>query len=335
MVAAKARRCNQPLLDCAGWKLACPVAVARDCASHALVRLSHAACILCLSSPALAQGALLDVLDGETLYDGGFLFTLGTEVQRRDTLLAGSHRVDDLQSLREQEQATTAALQWGLRHDLQIGVAASYVETEQRSTGQPLDAEGFGDVELLAKWRWLRLDGRGFATNFALLSSVSVPTGEDDATTAGNELPPDLQPGSGGIDPSLGTAVTHEPGRWRFNAACSYQWRNDSDNDGDVTGDEFTAEAAIGNRFWLEPYPGPFMRLDLVARFYHFGRDEQDGALQDSTGSERVTMGLNYAFRPRPSLDVQVYFEMPIAQHVNGTQLGADWQFDVTFGYRF
>jgi hypothetical protein len=46
-------------------------------------------------------------------------------------------------------------------------------------------------------------------------------------------------------------------------------------------------------------------------------------------------MGLNYAFRPRPSLDVQVYFEMPIAQHVNGTQLGADWQFDVTFGYRF
>jgi len=278
---------------------------------------------------------MLDVLDGETLYDGGCLLSLGTEWQRRDTMRSGQDRVDNPLSLREREQASTIAAQYGLRHDLQLGIAASWVETEQRSTGLGFDAESFGDVELLAKYRWLRLDGRGFATNFALLSSVSIPTGEDDASTQGTELPPDLQPGSGGVDPSIGTAVTHEPGRWRFNAACSYQWRNDTDHDGDVTGDEFVSELAIGNRFWLEPYPGPFMRLDLVARFYHFDRDTQDAQLQDSTGSERATIGLNYAFRPRPSLDIQIYVEAPFWQHVNGTQLGADWQFDVTFGYRF
>lgn len=299
------------------------------------MRALRAASALLFVGPALAQGAMLDVLDGETLYDDGFLFTFGREIQRRDTLLAGSHRVDDPTSLREQEQVTTAALQWGLRHDVQVGIAASFVETERRSTGQDLDAESLGDVEVMAKWRFLRLDGRGFATNFALLSSVSLPTGDDDAKSAGAELPPDLQPGSGGVDPSLGAAVTHEPGRWRFNAALSHQWRNDTDGDDDVTGDEFVAEVAVGNRFWLEPYPGPFMRLDAVARSYHFDRDTQDGAVQQGTGGERVTLGLNWAFRPRPSLDFQVYFEIPVAQHVNETQLGTDWQIDVTFGYRF
>jgi hypothetical protein len=122
---------------------------------------------------------MLDVLDGETLYDGGSLLTLGTEWQRRDTMRSGGDRADNPLSLREREQASTIAAQYGLRHDLQLGIAASWVETEQRSTGLGLDAESFGDVELLAKYRWLRLDGRGFATNFALLSSVSIPTGED------------------------------------------------------------------------------------------------------------------------------------------------------------
>ena len=95
-----------------------------------------------------------------------------------------------------------------------------------------------------------------------------------------------------------------------------------------------TAELAVGNRFWLEPYPGPFMRLDLVSRYYFEGKDRMDGVLADS-GGERVTLGVNYAFRPRPSLDMQVYFEVPIAQHVNGTQLAHAWQLDLTFGYRF
>lgn len=288
---------------------------------------------LCAALP--AQGAVLDVLDGETLYDGGFLLTVGQEMQRRETLRSGSSRVADPRAMHEQEQSTTMALQYGLRHDLQIGFAASWVTTDQVRNDGELHAEGLGEVELLAKYRFLRLDGRGFATNFALLTGVSLPTGDDDATSSGTELTPDLQPGSGSVDPMLGAAVTHEPGRWRFNAATFYTLRTDADRDGDRPGDELTVELAAGNRFWLEPYPGPFMRLDVVARYYHMERDRQDGEAQQGTGSERFTLGLNYAFRPRPALDFQLYVEVPIAQAVNETQLAVDWQADFTIGYRF
>ncbi len=290
---------------------------------------------LCLGAALSAQGAVLDVLDGETLYDGGFLFTVGQEIQRRETLRSGSRRVDDPRAMHEQEQSTTMALQYGLRHDLQIGIAAQWVANDQIRNDGELHAEGVGDVELLAKYRFLRLDGRGFATNFALLSGVSLPTGDDDSISSGTELTPDIQVGSGSVDPMLGAAVTHEPGRWRFNAATFYHLRTDADRDGDRPGNELTVELAAGNRFWLEPYPGPFMRLDVVGRYYHSERDQQDGSAQQSTGGERFTLGLNYAFRPRPALDFQLYVEVPVAQRVNDTQLGVDWQADFTIGHRF
>ncbi len=290
---------------------------------------------LALAAALPAQGAILDMLDGETLYEGGFLLTLGHEIQSRTTLRYGSAPAANPQGLKELEQASTLALQWGLRHDLQVGVAISHARAEQDSAAGSVAAEGLGDLELLAKWRFLRLDARGRATNFALLSGLSLPTGEDDAVANGLELSPDLQPGSGGVDPMAGLAVTHEPGRWRFNLAAMHQWRTDTDHDGDRLGDETTFEAAIGNRFWLEPYPGPFMRLDLLLRHYRLGTDRQQGAVQPNTGSERWTWGLNWAFRPRPQLDFQVYFEKPFDQRVEGTQLGVDWQADLTIGYRF
>jgi hypothetical protein len=281
-----------------------------------------------------AQGAVLDVFDGETLYDGGLLLTLGQEIERRDQLKTGDDRKADPLDQHEQFLRTVLALQYGLRHDLQLGIALPWVRNERSSSAGDLVGEGVGDIGLLAKYRFLRLDGPGFATNFAVLAGLSLPTGDDDQHDGGAELEPDLQPGTGGFDPTLGVAVTHEPGRWRFNAAARYAQRTDTDGDGDRLGDEFVAELAAGNRFWLEPYPGPFMRLDLVARFHWHDQDRQDGPLPDS-GGERWTAGVNWAFRPRPELDFQVYLELPAYEHLHGTQLGGGWLLDLTFGCRF
>ena len=48
-----------------------------------------------LSSPSLRAQGVLDVLDGETLYEGGFLFTLGFELNRGEELRRGTRRVSD------------------------------------------------------------------------------------------------------------------------------------------------------------------------------------------------------------------------------------------------
>ena len=76
------------------------------------------------------------------------------------------------------------------------------------------------------------------------------------------------------------------------------------------------------------------MRLDLVLRYLWEDQDRMLTRLAD-TGGERGTIGVNWAFRPRPTLDFQLYVETPFAQHVYGTQLAEDWRVDFTFGYRF
>jgi hypothetical protein len=282
-----------------------------------------------------AQGSALDVVDGETLYEGGRLLSFGVEIDREDTVRSGRERVADPSAAARWRMTTTVALQYGLRHDVQIGVALPYVVDEASSLLGDTTTAGVGDLELLAKWRFWRWDTRGASINTSLITSLSLPTGDDDATEGGVELEPEAQPGSGGFDPAIGIATTPEPGRWRFNAAVLWQARTDSDGDGDRLGSSWFAELAIGNRFWLEPYPGPFMRADVYLHWYDEDRDRMGGQRLADTGGQRLAVGAKWAFRPRPSLDFQVSGEVPVWRDANGVQLDDDWSLQFAFGYRF
>ena len=300
-------------------------------------RVVRALTVACVSFAAVglpAQG-ILDVVDGETLYLGGSLLSFGNEYEREEVRRSGSARVADSAHAHRFTLTSTVAWQYGLRNDLQLGIGVPYVASERESaTGQEV-AAGIGDVELLAKWRFHRWDAPGVSINTSLITSLSLPFGDDDRRSNGVELEPELQAGSGGFDPAIGLAITPEPGRWRFNAAVLWRWRTDTDGDDDRRGDSLFAELAIGNRFWLEPYPGPFMRLDLFARYRHEDRDREDGVLLADSGGDRLVLGSTWAFRPRPSLDFQLTAEIPVWRDTNGSQLDLDWAVEVAFGYRF
>lgn len=294
-----------------------------------------AALVSCCTAPLLAQGTVLDVVDGETLYEGGHLVSLSTELEREESLRRGDTRVGDPFGSHRYRVTTTAAIQYGLRNNVQLGVALPWIADQADSVAGGTSATGVGDIELLAKWRFKRWDGPSYSINTSLITGLSLPSGDDDVVEGGGELEPERQPGSGGVDPSIGVAITPEPGRWRFNAAVLHQLRTDTDGDRDTLGSSWYAELAIGNRFWLEPYPGPFMRLDVFAHWYDEGRDRADGQKLADTGGERVAVGATWAFRPRPSLDFQLSGEIPVWRDANGTQLEEDWSVQFAIGYRF
>ena len=282
---------------------------------------------------AFVQEGTLDVLDGETLFEGGWLFTLGVETETREGLRRGSDRVDDPLDRKLTERIAALGAHYGLRHDLQLSAILPWVERDFESGSDRISADGPGDFAFVAKWRFYRWDDVGKAANFAVMAGVEAPTGEDGEEANGVRLPPELQPGSGSWDPSLGAAATYEPGRWRFNAATLYQ-RNGKGGGDFKDGDELFAELAAGNRFWLEPYPGPFMRFDVLLRYRHQTRASLGGSTLSATGGDFLTAGATLAFRPRPTLDFQVFVEVPVWQDVNGIQLEEDVRFFFAFGFR-
>lgn len=291
-----------------------------------------------LAGTAVAQEGALDVLDGETLYEDGWLITAGYEFRQKRGLLEGADRVGDPLHRRQTDHAGVLSGHYGLLHTLQVGTIVPYVRRSQR-LDDPVGpdryaSEGPGDMTVYAKWRYYRWDDVGIATNFAVIGGLELPTGADDRRDEGLLLPAELQPGSASWDPFFGTSVTHEPGRWRFNAMTLYKRVGQGTHDYKQA-DQFFAEAAVGNRFWLEPYPGPFMRADLMIRYRYEWADVQGGRRVGDTGGELVTVGLNWAFRPRPTLDFQVAIEYPLYESLRGTQLRESLAIFVVSGIRF
>jgi hypothetical protein len=283
------------------------------------------------------QEGALDVLDGETLYEDGWLFTLGCEQVLKGRLLDGRDRESDPLDREQMDRSVVLSAHYGLRYDLQLSVLAPFVsrtlELDDPAGPDRYSAAGPGDATVAAKWRYYRYAGDGWATNFALLGGVDLPTGSDDERDHGVRLPVDLQPGSGSWDPFLGTGLTHEPGRWRFNAFGLYK-RNGQGGHEYNQGDQVFFELAAGNRFWLEPYPGPFMRADVLLRYRHEGRDRDGGSLVHDSGGEQLAVGVNWAIRPRPLLDFQVSVEVPVHESARGVQLAEDFSFFFAFGVR-
>ena len=301
--------------------------------------MSRIALVLALlgALPAAAQEGALDVLDGETLFEGGWLFTLGIERERREGLLDGSRSVSDPFDRAQTDQSVTLSAHYGLRHDLQLTAILPYVRRElaldDPAGPDRLTGEGTGDFTAVAKWRFYRWSEPHRVLNVALIGGLELPTGATDERDGGARLPPSLQPGSGSWDPLLGVGATYEPYRWRFNAFAVYKVSGEGTRAFNA-GEEFHAELAVGNRFWLEPYPGPFMRFDVMLRYRHTGRSTAGGRTVDDSGGDLWTVGANFAFRPRPTIDLQIAVEVPIAERVNGLQLEQDYSVFLVFGFR-
>jgi len=279
----------------------------------------------------------LDILGGETLYEDGWLLTLAYNAARKRGLLHEDDRVGDPAHTVVDEQSVTWSGHYGLLHDVQLGVVLPYVfnSIHQENTGGPtrLAAEGLGDISLFVKWGFLEVYEPHTNLKASLIGGLKGPSGSTHESDQGVRLPPDLQPGTGSWDGILGAAINYEPYRWKFDATVLYKL-NGENNDHYHFGNETFVELAAGNRFYLEPYPGPFMRFDLELLYRHFERDRLGGDPVANTGSDLLSVGGRYVFRPRPSIDLQVEVEVPIYQRAGGTQLAEEFTVLFVFAIR-
>ena len=62
--------------------------------------------------------------------------------------------------------------------------------------------------------------------------------------------------------------------------------------------------------------PSTWYPADLLLRSRREGHDHPDGHSLRDSGGDLATVGLNWAFRPRPSLDFQVMGELPVYERV-------------------
>lgn len=279
----------------------------------------------------------LDILGGETLYEDGWLFTLGYNATHKAGLLHHDDRVGDPFHTEELEQALTLAGHYGLLHDVQLGIVIPYafnsIHEENGSGPVRLASDGLGDVSLFGKWAFLETYEPHINLKASLIGGTKFPTGSDRESDGGVRLPPDLQPGTGAWDEIVGAAINYEPYRWKFDATVLYK-RNGENVDRFHFGDETYVELAAGNRFYLEPYPGPFMRFDLELLYRHLGRDRQNANVMDDSGMDLLSIGGRYVFRPRPSIDLQLEVEVPVYQRVGGVQLAEKFSVFVVFAIR-
>lgn len=277
----------------------------------------------------LLQDGGLEVLEGETLYQEGWLFTLSESFRQKGSIFDGSgHTRNALDELRT-DHRITASVNYGALPELTLTALVPWVVRHHDSDAGDTSSEGLGDVSFLAKYRLYRSTGDQSSDNLAILAGLEFPTGDDDE----KDLSRSMQAGSGSWDPFLGIAGTLERRRWKFNATVLYQ-TNGTGGDDYSFGDRVAFDFAVGNRFWIEPYPGPAASATLGLRWVHEESAEKSGHSVSDTGGDHFVARFGVVFHPKPVWDIVWKIEIPLSHDVNGTQLVEDFSIFFAIGYR-
>lgn len=290
-----------------------------------------------LASTLSAQDGGLDIMEGETIYDGGILLVLSDIYRHYSETYSGSHRVSDPASRVRQDHRITLSGNYGLLPELQLSLLVPYILRELRldtaSGRTTLSSDGIGDIAAFAKARPWKQDWYLGSFNWSVIGGLELPTGSTSERDGGARLAPELQPGSGSVNGILATAGTLEVDRWKFTALFLYQ----IDGEGARAhkfGDVFVAEVVVRNRLVVEPFPGPLFAVEMTFQWRQEWFSETDSIRIPNTGEERFTLKPTLLFYPRAWWGIETWAEIPVYRRVEGTQLGLDYGVFLALIYR-
>ncbi|MFB6273593.1 MAG: hypothetical protein ABEL51_11935 [Salinibacter sp.] len=229
------------------------------------------------------------------------------------------------------------SLNYGATTNLTLAANVPFVrkELDASTPAGPLNqaTSGVGDIRLLGKYRFLRLDGYLKTLQLAVLGGVKLPTGATDARLPnGDFLPMPLQVGSGSTD---GIAALSGTGIWDWRVAhASLLYRRNAEGTrGYRFGDLINYNLATNFRVWTNPYPGPELYLGAELNGEIRARDERNGADLANTGGHRLFLSPSVVFFAFRNLTLEGSVQVPIYQDLNGTQLEDGVRY--VFGFRF
>lgn len=169
-------------------------------------------------------------------------------------------------------------------------------------------SSGLGDVELGARWRFLR-----DPVELYLITGVGIPTGDThNRDRLGRRFESEFQPGSGGWSTTVGLGIAQQWGPWSAHLEAQHTLRFEGERDyefGDST------QLSLGGSYQLPPREGrPNVVLlgDLLAQFNE--PDVDRGAIQGGHRAKLLFLVPGLALQWAEGVTVSVTAPIPIYQ---------------------
>jgi len=264
----------------------------------------------------------------------GFRFDLRGEYVEQKTLRSGSDSVPPTAEPGTEDEVRTlnrnlvATLDYSWAPDWGVTVLVPYVSrTHEHIVNDELEGpvkedwsfSGLGDLRLLGRYQLNRPDGSTAGLRFGF----SLPTGETDVRNAeGVRAERSLAPGSGTTGLILGANLNGKIGATPagYFTSVTGQWALNSHND------YRPGYQLLLNGGASYPLNGSLTALLQLSALIK-GRDQGAEAEPEDSGSQQVFVGPGASLALTRHLWVYAFVELPLYQHVNGTQLTADTAF--------
>lgn len=220
----------------------------------------------------------------------------------------------------ETENELSLEYEYGVTADLTVGVELPFKDKTVNANG----STGLGDIQLVAKYRFLRIDSPGSQYSTAVLFKAKLPTGDDDRS-------PRL--GSGSADFVGGLLHGLESRRWYYNTAFRYRLNTEGGGNLDK-GDKLFLDLVGSIRPLLTGYREADTVVFLELNWERAARDSLAGAdVTDSGGWELfLSPGIFWTYR---NYAVTSGLQIPIAENLNGAQPTSEYRFRLTGKYAF
>jgi hypothetical protein len=221
---------------------------------------------------------------------------------------------------------------WGVTFKLPlVNRAHQHVHNEDDGAGgvapelEKWDFSGLGDIQALARYRFYKDSN----SNAGLRFGLKLPTGSiHKKNSAGEEAERSLQPGTGSVDTLLGAYYNLHSGK--FNWFAQGMWQQAvSERDNFNSGAKLNVDAGLSHS------ATPDLSLLLQANLQHKASDKGSNAEPAETGNFSVSVSPGLSYRVTHNMQVYGFVEVPIYQHVRGTQLTSDWSAAVGISTQF